>query len=56
MTNVWKENNARDISESPGPFRFDVGDIDGDGRPDVAAPIQGATTDADGIVWLENPT
>lgn len=56
QTNVWKENNARDISESPGPFRFDVGDIDGDGRPDVAAPIQGATTDADGIVWLENPT
>lgn len=49
----WGENNLADLTEAVG--RIAVGDIDGDGRPDVVAPLQGATSDLDRIAWFENP-
>ncbi|MFH1418387.1 MAG: VCBS repeat-containing protein [Planctomycetota bacterium] len=53
QANPWGENNIRDLTEDIG--RIAVGDIDGDGRPDVVAPLQAATTAQDTIAWFENP-
>ncbi len=53
QTAQWLENNIRDVTETIG--RIALGDIDGDGRPDVVAPLLGATTAADSIAWFENP-
>lgn len=53
QTVQWLENNIIDISESIG--RIAIGDIDADGRPDVIAPLLGATTAGDSIAWFENP-
>jgi hypothetical protein len=53
QTAQWLENNLIDVAETIG--RIALGDIDGDGRPDVIAPLLGATTAADSVVWLENP-
>ena len=53
QANPWGENNIRDLAEDVG--RIAVGDIDGDGRPDVVAPLQAATTAQDTIAWFENP-
>lgn len=49
----WGENNLQDLTESVG--RIALGDIDGDGRPDVVAPLLATTTDRDSIAWFENP-
>lgn len=49
----WVENNLRDLTVNA--VRIAVGDFDGDGRPDVVAAQQGATTAQDTIVWYENP-
>jgi hypothetical protein len=53
QTLQWGENNLRDLNEAVG--RIALGDIDNDGRPDVVAPLQAATTDQDSIAWFENP-
>jgi hypothetical protein len=53
QTLQWVENNLADLSLTPG--RIATGDIDGDGRPDVVAPLQGSTTAQDQIAWYENP-
>lgn len=53
QTVQWMENNIRDINETIG--RIALGDIDGDGRPDVIAPLRAASTANDSIVWFENP-
>lgn len=53
QTAQWLENNLLDLTETIGCIA--LGDIDGDGRPDVVAPLLGATTAGDGIAWFENP-
>lgn len=53
QTYLWGENNIRDLNEDVS--RIAVGDINGDGRPDVVAALRGATTAGDAVVWFENP-
>jgi len=55
QTAQWTENMVRNLASSLTPFRFALGDIDGDGRPDVVAPLKGSSTSQDTVVWLENP-
>jgi hypothetical protein len=49
----WGENNIKDLTEDLG--RIAVGDIDGDGRPDVVAPLRASTNSLDAVAWFENP-
>ena len=53
QTAQWLENNVRDVTETI--QRIALGDIDADGRPDVVAPLQAASTAADTVAWFENP-
>lgn len=53
QTNVWTENNLRDLTENS--ERIGLGDFDVDGRIDVIAPLMGASTNLDRITWFENP-
>jgi hypothetical protein len=52
-TAAWGENNLVDLSESV--FRIAIGDIDGDVKPDIVAPLQAPTTDLDNVSWFKNP-
>ena len=51
----WVENNLRDVGQDV--LRIAIGDVDGDAKSDVIAPIQGAGGDTtkDAIVWCKNP-
>lgn len=53
QTAQWLENNIDDITESI--QRIALGDIDGDGRPDLVTPLQASSTANDSIAWFENP-
>lgn len=53
QTLQWGENNVKDLDENVG--RIALGDIDADGRSDIAAPLVGTTSSLDKAVWLENP-
>lgn len=48
----WGENNLRDLSGAVG--RIVIADMDGDGKPDVVAPLQGASSDQDNVSWYKN--
>lgn len=54
QTLQWYENNLRDVT-TDAVGRIAVADIDGDGRPDLIAPLQGPTSADDRVVWYENP-
>ena len=53
QTAQWMENNIADVSETIG--RIALGDINGNGRPDVIVPLRAANAANDSIVWFENP-
>lgn len=53
QTNVWTENNLRDLNEDV--TAITAADFDADGRPDVTALLLGADVTGDNISWFENP-
>ncbi len=53
VTDVWTENNLRDLTEDVA--RLATGDFDGDGRIDVAATLLAADSMQDSVAWFENP-
>ncbi|MCB9852313.1 MAG: VCBS repeat-containing protein [Phycisphaerales bacterium] len=53
QTNVWTENQLRDLNEDVAAIA--TGDFDADSRPDVTALLIGATAADDSVAWFENP-
>lgn len=53
QTDVWTENNLRDLNETVTAIADE--DLDGDGRPDVVGLLLGADATGDGVSWFENP-
>ncbi|MFQ5430307.1 MAG: FG-GAP repeat domain-containing protein, partial [Phycisphaerae bacterium] len=52
-TDVWTENNLRDLSEAAG--RIALGLVNPGSRIDVVAPLIAADVNADTVAWFENP-
>lgn len=53
QTNVWTENNLRDLIEDASAIA--AADLDADGRRDVIALLLGADVSGDNVSWFENP-